>query len=74
MSSDWFRQQERTTCPDCGKPRVHHIVKEGARYHIISWYKKDGRSSHCSEPACEINHRGCGKSKAPIAAALKDTP
>ena len=44
-------------CPHCGKPMVKHILKEGARYHVISWYKgKNGAFSHCSEPDCEENH------------------
>jgi hypothetical protein len=32
-----------------------HIVKEGARYHVIWW---DTEGKHCSEPDCEINHIG----------------
>ena len=44
-------------CPHCGKPMVKHILKEGARYHVISWYRgKNGAFSHCSEPDCEENH------------------
>ena len=44
-------------CVYCGKPMVKHIVKEGARYHVTSWYRgKNGALSHCSEPDCEKNH------------------
>ena len=44
-------------CPYCGKEMVKHIIKEGARYHVTSWYKGgNGRLSHCSEPNCEDNH------------------
>ena len=44
-------------CPSCGKPMVKHIFKEGARYHVISGYgSKNGATSHCSEPDCEMNH------------------
>jgi hypothetical protein len=36
---------------------VKHIIKEGARYHVTSWYKgENGELSHCSEPSCENNH------------------
>jgi hypothetical protein len=31
---------------------VKHIIKEGARYHVIWW---DNLGAHCSEPNCEIN-------------------
>jgi hypothetical protein len=30
-----------------------HIIKEGARYHVIWW---DTNGHHCSEPNCKINH------------------
>jgi len=44
-------------CPYCGDIMVKHIIKEGARYHVTSWYKgKNGATSHCSEPTCENNH------------------
>ena len=50
-------QESDGTCPHCGKPMVKHILKEGARYHVISWYgSKNGATSHCSEPDCEKNH------------------
>lgn len=46
-----------TKCDLCGKEMVKHIIKEGARYHVTSWYKgKNGALSHCSEPDCEHNH------------------
>ena len=31
---------------------VKHIVREGARYHVVSW---SNLGRHCSEPRCEIN-------------------
>jgi hypothetical protein len=31
---------------------ARHIVKEGARYHVI-WWNTHGR--HCPEPRCEVN-------------------
>ena len=31
---------------------VKHIVKEGARYHVLWW---DEKGRHCSEPKCEVN-------------------
>ena len=40
-------------CPDCGGRRVKHIIKEGARYHVISW---SSRGQHCSNKDCETNH------------------
>ena len=50
-------QESAGTCPHCGKPMVKHILKEGARYHVISWHgSKNGATSHCSEPDCEENH------------------
>jgi hypothetical protein len=30
-----------------------HIVKEGARYHVISYHQD--RGAVCSEPNCEVN-------------------
>jgi hypothetical protein len=36
--------------------RVRHIVKNGARYHVVSWVRiKDKTYEHCSEPNCELN-------------------
>lgn len=44
-------------CKYCGREMVKHIIKEGARYHVLSWYKgKFGALEHCSEPDCERNH------------------
>lgn len=37
-----------------GKKWIEHIVKEGARFHVIWW---DSKGSHCSEPNCIINRR-----------------
>lgn len=37
------------------KKIIKHIAKEGSREHVIWW---DSYGSHCSEPECEINHRG----------------
>lgn len=31
---------------------LKHIVKEGARYHVLHW---DSFGTHCSERGCEIN-------------------
>lgn len=33
---------------------LKHIIKDGARYHVISFHS-DGL--HCSEPNCEINKK-----------------
>lgn len=33
---------------------LHHLVKEGARYHVLSWSTS---GTYCSEPRCEINKR-----------------
>jgi ssDNA-binding Zn-finger/Zn-ribbon topoisomerase 1 len=44
-------------CPYCGKEMVKHIIKEGARYHVTSWYKgNNGAIAHCSTENCEHNH------------------
>ena len=46
-----------TKCPYCGKEMVRHIIEEGARYHVTSWYRgPNGALSHCSEHNCENNH------------------
>ena len=37
------------------KKIIKHIVKEGSREHVVWW---DSYGRHCSEPECEINHRG----------------
>jgi len=31
---------------------IKHIIKEGDRFHVISY---DGFGRHCSEPNCEVN-------------------
>jgi len=31
-----------------------HIIKKGARYHVLSW---DTNGRHCSEPNCEVNKK-----------------
>lgn len=33
---------------------LKHIIKEGARYHVLYW---DTQGRHCSENNCEINKR-----------------
>lgn len=33
---------------------IKHVVKEGARYHVVSWSEQ---GTHCSERDCEINRR-----------------
>ena len=44
-------------CPYCKKEMVKHIIKEGARYHVTSYYKgENGALAHCSEKDCECNH------------------
>jgi hypothetical protein len=42
--------------------KVHHLVCEGSRRHVISY---DTHGNHCSEPRCEINKpkQPIGKSK-----------
>jgi ssDNA-binding Zn-finger/Zn-ribbon topoisomerase 1 len=55
----WETVEEKPVgnCPHCGKPMLKHITKEGARYHVTSWFvQKHGAYSHCSEPDCENNH------------------
>ena len=37
------------------KKLVKHILKEGSRYHVLSW---DNHGTHCNEPNCEINKKG----------------
>lgn len=42
------------------KKYVKHIVQEGSRFHVISWYQfirwsKKFSVEICSEPNCEIN-------------------
>ena len=33
-----------------------HIVKEGSREHVVSWYSKNGKSYRkCSRKNCELN-------------------
>jgi len=44
-------------CPLCKQKMVKHIIKEGARYHVLRW---DTNGQHCSEKDCEQNH-GYGK-------------
>ena len=65
MSFESVEFKKLSKCPLCGGKRVKHIVKEGARYHVISWslmndmYGKYSKTT-CSEKDCEINH-GYGK-------------
>lgn len=33
---------------------VPHIVREGARYHVVAY---DSSGAHCSESRCELNER-----------------
>lgn len=48
---------KKKICRYCGEEMIEHIIKEGARYHITSYYKgKNGALSHCSESKCENNH------------------
>ena len=49
-NSDELRKEK---CSKCGKLLKKHIIKEGARYHVLSWSNK---GTHCSETNCEINH------------------
>jgi hypothetical protein len=44
-------------CKVCGEEMTKHIVKEGARYHVLYW---DTHGTHCSTKGCHINH-GVGK-------------
>ena len=37
-----------------GDGTIKHIIKEGARYHVLWW---DGDGEHCTEQNCEINRR-----------------
>ncbi len=50
--SSW---EENATCEEC-KGKFHedekHIIKEGSRYHVLSW---DSNGRHCSNPKCEVN-------------------
>ena len=55
-----MRFVERVKCPVCKRMMIKHVIKEGARYHVISYYGPEG--SHCSTTDCEINH-GVGKCK-----------
>jgi len=41
-------------CQRCGGTYFHHIVKEGARYHVLRY---DSTGVHCSEEKCEVNHK-----------------
>ena len=47
-------QEQEITCPYCGEKMLKHIVKDGARCHVLHW---DTNGMHCSEPKCEINHK-----------------
>jgi len=56
-------QRVKGVCEHCGKQMVSHIVKDGARYHVLSYFQVyeagSGRRetfSQCSEPNCEYNH------------------
>ena len=40
-------------CSECGKLMDKHIIKQGARYHVLWW---DTLGEHCSEKNCEYNH------------------
>jgi hypothetical protein len=56
---EWFIHENTDAgkCPYCKEKMVKHIIKEGARYHVTSYYKgKNGALSHCSNPCCEHNH------------------
>ena len=44
-------------CIVCGEEITGHLVKEGARYHVLHW---DTYGEHCSNKECIINH-GEGK-------------
>jgi hypothetical protein len=51
------KKDDPMICRHCGKKMVKHIIKEGARYHVTSWYRgENGAMSHCSEKDCENNH------------------
>ena len=55
-------EPEYRECPYCHKRIQKHIVCEGARWHVTSWFSNFSgtASSICSESDCERNH-GPGK-------------
>ncbi len=40
--------------PKAKKKIIKHIIKDGARYHVLHW---DTKGAHCSEPNCEVNRK-----------------
>ena len=52
-------ENEKVVCGGCGKKFQKHIIKEGARYHTLSW---DWDGTHCSNANCIVNHK-CGHNK-----------
>ena len=51
--SEFYHTEKHKKCPFCGEDILVHIIKEGARYHVLHW---DTQGRHCSEPNCELNH------------------
>ena len=58
----WIPDKPTLTCPGCGRLMAKHIVKEGARYHVLWW---DSIGTHCSEKDCEYNHYACRANPTP---------
>jgi len=54
---------EYYNCPKCAERLEKHIICEGARFHVHSWFgTKHGGECRCSEPICEDNHK-CQRKK-----------
>jgi hypothetical protein len=56
VSFDEWEPLPRIINPD---GTVKHIIKDGSRYHVLSWSEI---GTHCSEPECEINKQLKGAS------------
>ena len=53
MMEELYRTEKHKKCSQCGEDVIVHVIKEGARYHVLHW---DSEGRHCSETNCEINH------------------
>jgi len=54
---------KKKVCAYCGQEMVMHVNKEGARYHVLTWYgswdpvnMRKAAVCQCSETDCEVNH------------------
>lgn len=51
--------REQRECSGCGELIEKHVVKNLARYHVLSYFGGGTAPAgkECNEPMCEINHK-----------------